>query len=161
MPLRAYLFVAAVLGLGLKQSGPASVYGADCLYQCEGPLCYDFSNHSTMCQEIRAKCQVKCSGQKSYGAIAYSKKDKGWGFSFNWDSEPRAEKEAVKNCSAHGKACESIVWYYNGCGAVVADGDVVTYGRDNAKVRAEQIAMSECKKAGGKNCVLQTSQCSR
>jgi hypothetical protein len=113
-----------------------------------------------MCQEIRAKCQNTCSNKRSYGAIAYSAKDKGTGWSYGWEDQSRAEKEALKNCSDRGRACESIVWYYNGCGAVAADGKIVTWGRDSNKRRAEQTAMSECTKAGGKKCAIEVSQCS-
>jgi hypothetical protein len=134
---------------------------ASCLYECAGPLCYDFGNHTTLCQETRAKCEHSCSSQRSYGAIAYSAPEKGWGFSYGMNNQVQAENLAVKNCSAHGKSCESIVWYYNSCGAVAADGKIVTWGRNSVKATAEQTAMSECRKAGGKNCVVQTSQCSR
>jgi hypothetical protein len=68
---------------------------------------------------------------------------------------------AVDNCSKHGSACKSIVWYYNSCAAVAADGNIVTWGRGSAKQKAEQTALAECAKADGKKCAIQVSQCSR
>jgi hypothetical protein len=137
-----------------------SLLSADCLYECQGPLCSDYSNHSVMCQEMRAKCQATCSSKKSYEAIAYSAKDKGSGWSYGWADQAKAEKVALKNCSDRGTACEIIVWYFNSCGAVAADGKIVTWGRDSNKSRAGQTAQSECAKAGGKKCAIEVSECS-
>ena len=95
------------------------------------------------CSVLYPGCLQSCreSNQKSYPAIAYSAKDKGCGWSYGYDSQGKAEKVAVDNCSHHGSACKSIVWYAN-------------------KQRAAQRALDQCAKDGGKNCTLQTSQCS-
>src|ERR1700687_1832451 len=100
-PAKPLLLLLMVLALGLKPSRPTSAVGGSCLYECEGPLCYDYGNHSDMCGEIRAKCQVKCSNQKSWGAIAYSATDKGFGYSNGWSDVSEAKKEALNNCSKH------------------------------------------------------------
>jgi hypothetical protein len=101
------------------------------------------------------------SSQKSYGAIAYSAKDKGCGWSFGWNSQSKAEQVALDNCSKRGSQCKGIVWFSNSCGAVASDGDIVTWGQASAKRTAEQSALEKCIKAGGKKCAVEISQCSR
>ncbi len=98
---------------------------------------------------------------KSYGAIAYSAKDKGAGWSFGWKDLDKAKKIAMDNCSARGVACKLWVWYNNSCGAVAIDGSIVTWGTAYEKSAANQRALLECSKAGGKQCVIQVSQCSK
>jgi hypothetical protein len=154
-PLVLFLII---LALGLK---PTLAVGGDCLYECQGPICSDFSNRSDLCLELRAKCQVKCSDQKSWGAIAYSAKDKGAGWSYGWNDLGRAQKQALDNCSKHGRACKLRVWYSNSCGALAADGNIVTWGTASIKANADQGALLECRKAGGKKCAIEISQCSR
>jgi hypothetical protein len=116
-----------------------------------------------MCNDQQHRCQIQCDGQnkKSYGAIAYSKKDQGVGWSYGWNEVSKAKKVALDNCSKHGSGCEIWVWYANSCGAVAADGKIVTWGSAAAKQSADQRALAECAKAGGKKCVIQASQCSR
>lgn len=140
--------------------GPTTNVAGDCLYECQGPICADFSNNTSMCLELRAKCQNTCSNRRSYGAIAYSAKDKGVGWLYGWDDQNKAQKVALDKCSKHGSACKLIMWYYNSCGAVAADGNIVTLGRDSTKIKAQQTTLSECTKAGGKKCAIQVSQCS-
>lgn len=157
--IKLLILLCTCFALG-PRSRVTSMAGGDCLYECEGPICADFSNNSPMCLEIRAKCQNTCSNKRSYGAIAYSAKDKGAGWSYGWNDQSKAQKVGLDNCSAHGSACKSIVWYYNSCAAVAADGNIVTWGRDSTKRRAQQTALSECTKAGGKKCAIEVSQCS-
>jgi hypothetical protein len=93
-----------------------------CLYHCEGSTCADFSNHSSMCVELRAKCQARCSGRKWWGAIAYSKKDKAYGWSSGLNDREAAKKEAMQKCVQNGgKGCEWWAIYENECGAVAID----------------------------------------
>jgi len=159
-PAKPLTLLLAILALGLILSQPNSSVADNCLYECEGPLCYDFSNKTDMCMELRAKCEYTCSNKRSYGAIAYSAKDKGAGWSYGWDDQSKAQKVALDKCSEHGSACKLIMWYYNSCGAVAADGNIVTWGRDSTKLKAQQTALSECTKAGGKKCAIEVSQCS-
>jgi len=113
----------------------------------------------------RAECQINCTynkDNKSWGAIAYSSKDKGFGWSHEWNDENEAKKVALDNCSKHGSGCEVRVWYYNNCAALAADGDIVTWGVDIVGSKAEQKALEKCKQAGGKNCVIEvTRKCSK
>lgn len=155
------LLLFLMLALGLKPSLPVSAVGSDCLYQCEGPMCYDFGNKTDLCQELRAKCQARCSGRRWWGAIAYSTKDKGYGWSVDHNDQNDAKKEALKRCSVHGAACQVWAVYENECGALAADGNIVTWGTAYLKEGAQQRALLECKKAGGKNCAIEVWSCSK
>ena len=81
-----------------------------------------------MCRDQAHRCQIQCDGQnkKSYGAIAYSAKDEGAGWSYGFSDLSKAKKVAMDNCSHNGSACELWVWYANSCGAVAADGNLDT-----------------------------------
>jgi hypothetical protein len=121
------------------------------------------------CKTKYAECLGKCSvpgangngGSKPWGAIAYSKKDKGAGWSHGWNSETKAKKVALDNCSQRGSACEVWAVYAGECGALAVDGNIVTWGTAFAKQKADGRALAECSKAGGKNCAIQVSQCSK
>ena len=95
------------------------------------------------------------------GAIAYSAKDKGAGWSFGWNELDKAKNEAMNRCSKQSAACRLWVWFDNSCGAVAADGSIVTWGTAYAKKDADQRALLECRKAGGNKCVIEASACSR
>jgi hypothetical protein len=135
--------------------------GADCVSECAGPVCSDLTNQTDSCVDIRAKCQSKCANQKSWGAIAYSPKDKARGWSEGFADLSQAQQKALDNCSVRGAACKLRVWYNNSCGALAADGDIVTFGTSDVRANADQRVLLECKKAGGKKCVVEVSQCSR
>jgi Domain of unknown function (DUF4189) len=135
--------------------------GADCVSECAGTVCSDFGNHSDACVDLRAKCQTKCASQKSWGAIAYSAKDKVTGWSEGFADPGQAQQKAVDNCSARGGACKVFVWYNNSCGSLAVDGDIVTFGTADIRATADQRALLDCKNAGGKKCVVLVSQCSR
>jgi hypothetical protein len=44
---------------------------------------------------------------------------------------------------------------------LAADGSIVTWGTANQKENAQQRALLECKKAGGKNCAIEAWVCSK
>jgi uncharacterized protein DUF4189 len=146
---------------------PASIAVAgDCVVDCmyrSGCWSGGSVSNPAMCNDQQHRCQIQCDGQnkKSYGAIAYSKKDQGVGWSYGWNDVSKAKKVALDNCSKHGSGCEIWVWYANSCGAIAADGKIVTWGSASAKQSADQRALAECAKAGGRKCVIQASQCSR
>ncbi len=161
---RPLTLLLVILALGLKPSWPTSAVGEDaghCLYECEGPTCANFSNTYDFCLELRAKCQARCSGRRWWGAIAYSAKDKGAGWSYEWNDLSEAQKQALDSCSKRGTACKLIAWFENECGAVAADGNIVTWGTAYLRKNAEQRALLECKKAGGKNCAIEAWVCSQ
>jgi hypothetical protein len=156
------ILLLLILALGLKPSRSNSAVGGDCLYNCEGSTCYDFSNKASFCQELRAKCLARCSGRRWWGAIAYSAKDKAFGWSADHNDQSDAKKEALSRCSAaHGAACKLWAYFENECGAVAADGNVVTWGTAYVKEQAQQRALLECKKGGGKNCAIEVWACSK
>ena len=153
--------LSILLALGMGPSRPTSAVGADCLYECEGPICADFGNKADFCQEIRAKCQARCSGRRWWGAIAYSAKDKGAGWSYEWNDLDGAKKQAMDRCKVRGAACKLMAWFENECGAVAADGNIATWGTAYLKQNAQQRALLECKKAGGKKCAIEAWACSK
>jgi hypothetical protein len=168
MKRRIELLILLCAGFALgPRSDLASLAAEDagsCLYRCESSTCYDFSNTTVMCQELRAKCQAQCSrpAKNSFGSIAISRKDKTTGWSYGYDTKDQAEKAAVANCTkAGGSGCEVYIYFNNECGAVATDGGkIITWGTDAAKQSAIQGALRECSKGGGKNCVIKASQCS-
>ena len=97
----------------------------------------------------------------SWGAIAYSDKDMGAGWSMGKDDQASAEKEAMSICSQRGKACVLETAFNKQCGALAADRGVSGWGTSADQREAQQRAIEECKKAGGARCVLHISFCSR
>jgi hypothetical protein len=147
-----------LLALGLVASQPLAA--DNCLYECQGSTCSDFGNKSSFCSDLRATCQARCSGRRWWGAIAYSAKDKKFGWSVDWNTENAAKQEALRRCSKQGAACKVIAAFENECGAVAADGNIVTWGTAYLSAKAQQRALLECRKAGGKNCAVEVWACS-
>ena len=115
------------------------------------------------CNNMPELCNIQCRSQNrdSWGAIAYSVKDKGFGYSDGWPDLARAKKTALDNCSKHGTACQLWMWFNHECGALAADGNKVGWGTSSVKQTADQRALAECAESGGKKCSIQVSQCSR
>jgi hypothetical protein len=109
-------------------------------------------------------CQIRCKGQYSaptYGAIAYSAKDKLWGFTYEQGDKATAEKLALQNCVKQGGVkCQIEASFHNICGAIAAAGETVFWGTAGTKYSAEQRAVAECTRLGGKSCEAQASVCS-
>ncbi|MGO9097725.1 MAG: DUF4189 domain-containing protein [Bryobacteraceae bacterium] len=161
---RAMFIALAALGVWLPAVTfyPTPVLAEDCLPECMHTHgCWGGGMSETYCRLELIDCQQMCNAktQRSYGAIAYSTKDNACGWANGWNSQKKAEQVALDDCSKRGPGCKSIVWYSKGCGAVAADGNIVTWGTDSTKQQAEYRAMDECKKEGGKKCALQASQC--
>src|ERR1700733_11413427 len=96
-------------------------------------------------------CQIRCKGKDliSWGAIAFSKKDKIYGWSSEQVDRASAERVALANCNKEGGIkCVVENSFYNSCGAVAADGDLVALGTGGSKRNVEQLAMAECVKLG-------------
>ena len=132
---RLLLLALFALALFSRPSQMTSAIGADCLYQCEGSTCYDYGNHADFCNEIRAKCSARCgNGRRWWGAIAYSVKDHGFGYSIEFNKEEDAKRDAMKRCN--GAKCEIWATFENECGAVAADGGEVVHvaGRSHRDV---------------------------
>ena len=140
--------------------------GADCLIECmERSGCW--SGRSIRdphgCNVQPELCRIQCQGKSGngWGAIAYSKKGKISGWSFEQDNKATAEKVAVQYCAkAGGVQCVVETSFNSICGAVAADGDIVAWGTSGTKVSAQQRAMVECTKSGGRKCEVEASVCS-
>jgi hypothetical protein len=108
-------------------------------------------------------CEIRCKGRDltSWGAIAYSKKDKISGWSFEQVDRASAERVALQECNKQGGVkCLMETSFYATCGAVAADSDLVALGTDRTEAGAKQFAMGECIKLGGKKCAVEASICS-
>lgn len=154
------------LGLAIFLFTSVAVTASDCVVDCMNlSRCWSrwSSSDPWACRDQEHRCEIQCEGKnkKSYGAIAYSAKDKRAGWSYGFEDLSKAKKNALDNCSKQGSACQLWVWYANSCGAIAADGKIVTWGTSDIKRNADQRALSECAKAGGKKCAIEVSQCSR
>jgi hypothetical protein len=96
----------------------------------------------------------------SWGAIAYSSKDMGAGWSQGKADRASAEKEALTACSQRGKDCVLQTAFNKQCGALAADRDFTGFGTSTDQREAQRMALDECKKAGGARCALHIAFCS-
>jgi hypothetical protein len=141
----------------------STAYCADCVVQC---MSLYQSNQGMTYDHKRELCEIQCKGKTStptYGAIAYSRKDKLWGYSYNQPAQAGAENMAFQNCVKQGGAkCVVEASFHNTCGAIAASGDggTVTWGIAGSKYNAQQYAEAACSRAGGKGCEAQASICS-
>jgi hypothetical protein len=135
--------------------------GANCLIECMGRWT---STSGMTVDHQRELCAIQCRGQTAppaYGAIAYSRKDKLWGFTYNQNDKATAEKLALQYCAKQGGAhCLIEASFHSICGAIAADGDLVTWGTDGSRLGAQQRAEYQCSRLGGKKCESQASICS-
>ncbi len=164
--IRSLILLGAILVLApqlLVRSLPAGS-ASGCLSDCETSLCSDFGNHTSFCEETRARCEAHCRQPDAYqawGAIAYSKSDKGFGSAYNFDTKSEATKKAMENCSAHGNDCAVWIYFNKECGAIAVDGKFTGWGTANARYYANERAMKECASNGGRNCTVLDSVCSQ
>jgi hypothetical protein len=144
-----------------------SVSGADCVVECmQRSGCWSGGSVSdpARCNGMPNLCNIQCRGQQKsnhWGAIAYSVKDKEFGYSYGWEDVDKAKKAAMDSCVKTGTACKPWIWYNNQCGAIAADGEKIGWGVDDSKQTADKGAITACTNIGGKKCVVQVSQCSR
>jgi serine/threonine-protein kinase len=146
---------ATALGVMLALTTGASAVAQVCSDTCDE---YDQGT----CVVTRHTCTTPAPPPPAYGAIAYGRTSKAWGYSHHWASQAKAESVAKQNCAQHGSDCEVMVWYKNQCGAVAsADGDAAYWGLGDGIGAARGNALSTCAKSGGKNCAIQVAECSR
>lgn len=135
--------------------------GGDCLVECMQRSAFITGMTYDHKREL---CVIQCKGQTAapqYGAIAYSRKDKLWGFTYNQNDRATAEKLALQYCVKQGGAkCVIEASFHSICGAIAADGDLVTWGTGGTKLGAQERAEAQCKGLGGKKCESQASICS-
>jgi Domain of unknown function (DUF4189) len=141
----------------------STAHCADCVIQC---MSFYQPNQGMTYDHKRELCEIQCKGKTAtptYGAIAYSRKDKLWGYSYNQPAQAGAEKMAFQNCVKQGGAkCVIEASFHNTCGAIASagDGSIVTWGIGGSKYNAQQYAEAACHRAGGKGCEAQASICS-
>jgi hypothetical protein len=95
------------------------------------------------------------------GALAVdSARGKGWGASWDHKDRPAAAAGARAKC---GSACAIVLYFWNGCGAWAADqadGSTVSgWGINRSLTTAQNTALSQCRKNGGKQCQLRVWAC--
>lgn len=99
-------------------------------------------------------------GGASWGAIAYSASDMKAGWSFGKVDRALAEKEAMNACSQLGKACVLQTAFNKQCAALAADRSFVGWATSTQPREAQQKAVEQCAKDGGRNCALHVFFCS-
>jgi uncharacterized protein DUF4189 len=101
-------------------------------------------------------------GSDSYTAIAFSDSDWSWGSSWGAATREQAEAIALSECRKRAHDCKAQAWVVNGCLAwATSDGDRIwgTGWADFFDI-AEARALGNCRRAGGKNCVIRAHPCS-
>ena len=144
---------ATVFGIlvGLTSSAPAQ---AQCSFGCN-------RYEQGQCVEYRECSPWSSAPTASYGAIAYGRTSRAWGYSDRWGSQAKAESVAVQNCAQRGNDCEVMVWFEHKCGAVaLGEGTAAFGGLGNSDGQARADAQSKCVNSGGAACQIQVSQCS-
>jgi Domain of unknown function (DUF4189) len=106
---------------------------------------------------VRPSAQPRAA---SWGAIAYSPRDNGAGWSRAEPDRSSAEREALRVCSERGKFCVLETVFNRACAALSADRDFVGWGTSADMREAQQKATAACRKAGGAGCALHIAFCS-
>ena len=96
--------------------------------------------------------------QELFGSIAYSEKDRQYGWANNYPTRAAAEKAAVDSCRRSGKDCRSVLWFRNGCGALVTGPDGHGAGWAATEPGAVNNALKACAAKSGA-CALTRSFC--
>lgn len=143
--------VGILLALTAAAPAPAQVCSTSCSRYDQG-----------QCVEETQTCTTPPPPPPAYGAIAYGRTSRAWGYSDHWGSQAKAESVAMQNCAQHGNDCEIMVWFERNCGAVAAgDGTTAFWGLGDGEGAAREAAQNKCAQGGGKTCVVQVSKCSR
>ncbi len=165
--LKKWSFYLAVFLLVFASAALADNCYIDCM---RGSGCWDSRSDENVsyCSGTQARCSTDCraagnspnNGEKSYGAIAYSRKDESYGYSDGKKTRNEAEKTALQYCKEYGKKCKTAVWFYNNCGAVAANGRKVGIGLGPNTGDARQNALKNCNQGGKENCQVKAEHCS-
>ncbi len=160
MTYLARVFILLSL-LSLSPPGKAQDVNA-CIDHCWTATCGAEALGSSAKQSCVEQCiRYTCRAPLDvWGAIAYSKPDKAYGYSFEKEDQAAARKVALENCRKHGSNCVVETVFSHACAALAAGGDRIGWGIDRTREGAEKRAMSECTLAGAKGCAIQTWVCS-
>jgi hypothetical protein len=102
-----------------------------------------------------------CVGADTFTALAFSEKDWGWGAAVHAATQQQAEAIALNACRKHSGDCKSQIWAVNACVAWATSAEDGIWGTDwNIYVDiAEARALGNCRRAGGKHCVIRAHPC--
>jgi Domain of unknown function (DUF4189) len=156
MTVRIVLPVSSLAWLTLVPSADCQSCIQTCIDRSSGVIGMTY-------QQKYEACEIRCKGKDltSWGAIAYSKKDRISGWSFEQVDRASAERVALQNCNKEGGVKCLIETSFNAtCGAIAADGDQVTWGTGGTEAAAKRFAMAECAKLDVKKCAVEASVCS-
>lgn len=152
------LLVCLSAGLLIQPTLIPTASGDDCYSDCI--IRYGcFTSHPYAGSDCYDLCKSACRPD-GWGAIAYSTRDMGAGWSQGKEDRASAEREAMSVCSQRGKECVVRTAFNKQCGALAADRDFAGWGTSADQGEAQQKAIADCKKAGGTNCALHISFCS-
>ena len=96
----------------------------------------------------------------TYGAIAYSRVNDKFGYSWgSWDRSS-ASSNAVTGCGYDD--CQGLVWVHGGCAAAVksATTNTVTWAYAYARSSAESMALQACRSQKATDCMVRAWTCS-
>ena len=132
-----------------------------CIDKCYGS-CDSYPTGSSSKQSCVDQCiEYTCKAAlKVWGAIAYSKTERVFGYSFEMPDALAARQLALDNCRKNGKGCVVETAFSRTCAALAAAGDRVGLGTAPTKQAAAQRAMTECQATGVKGCEVQVWVCS-
>jgi len=87
-----------------------------------------------------------------------------YGYSFNYKSESEATDRAMKECRDHnGKNCKAVATLSGNCAAFATDRSrscgAWGWATRSSRGAAENEAVAQCRKYGGKNCRVRTQFC--
>jgi hypothetical protein len=102
-----------------------------------------------------------CVGADTYTALAFSETDWSWGSSVHAATREQAQAMALSECRKHARDCKSQIWAVNACVAWATSAEDGIWGTDwNIFVDiAEARALGNCRRAGGKHCLLRAHPC--
>ena len=102
------------------------------------------------------------SALAAYGAFAYDDGAGKFGYSYNEQTQDKADAAALKGCGSGG--CKVV--FRTGpqqCGAIAAteNGKIWGGSRRDRREAAELAAMQDCQKRGTGQCKIKASECNR
>lgn len=106
-------------------------------------------------QDVVSQSRLPHNPGDRFATIAYSKSDGYWGYSYEFNSERKANREALNYCrNAGGRSCRVVMRVANGCGAVARTNRTSQYYASTGKRKATALsnALNKCKKNTGKQC---------
>ena len=110
----------------------------------------------------RSPTSPDSTGPAAYGAVAFDDKTAKYGFSWNEDTQKRAEEAALRVCNSEG--CKVVFPVPpQGCGALASGEKGNAWGGNVGSTRdaAELRALENCQKRTSGKCIVRGSDCNR